>query len=573
MKILLTALNAKYIHTNLAVRYLKQMAKQAGFDVKIAEYTVNDLFDRILCNLYQEKPEILAFSCYLWNLPLVCRLCAELKKVLPATRIWVGGPEVSCRGRAFLEQNPAVELVMEGEGEIVFPHLLEAVKNRQPLNGVAGIWLWGPAGPQYSGDAAPVSMDELPFAYDDLDTLENRILYFESSRGCPFSCSYCLSSKGGARWMDPARACQYLAFFLKKRVRQVKFVDRTFNAKAAHCNTILDYLLKNDNGITNFHFEISADLLTDETIALIRQARPGLFQFEIGVQSANPETLRAIHRNSSLERLFKRTAQLKECGNCHLHLDLIAGLPFEGYDSFAHSYDSVFHAEPDMLQLGFLKVLGGSAMERDSLAYGILHQDQPPYEVLQTPWLTFEELIRLKGIDTLTDRYYNSGRFRTCLSWILSQEISPFRFFESFASYLNDKGLLDQKPGKFDDYRWLLQFYETYCGKERKDILAWRMRHDIFCRENAKGVPDFIPRSLLGPTRLEMERRWKDASWRMRVFPEFSGRMPPQEVHLEKYPFHIITGEEGSCTVLYDYRQRDLYGNARIVVLNDDHFA
>ena len=567
MKILLAALNAKYIHTNLAVRYLKQVALQSGFDAQIAEYTVNDSFDHILRRLYLEKPDILAFSCYLWNLPLARRLCAELKKVLPQTRIWAGGPEPACRGRLFLEENPAVELVMTGEGETVFPRLLEAVEKGTPLREVPGAWV-REAGALWDTGAAPaVSLDELPFAYDDLDALEGRILYFESSRGCPFSCSYCLSSKGGTRWMEPARACRFLSRFLEKKVRQVKFVDRTFNAKPPHCNAILTYLLEHDNGVTNFHFEISADLLTDETVALIQRARPGQFQFEIGVQSTNPETLRAIRRSSNLEKLFTRTAQLMANGNCHLHLDLIAGLPFEGYVSFSRSYDQVFAAKPDMLQLGFLKVLGGSAMEQDSKKFGILHQDAPPYEVLQTPWLSFDELIKLKGIDTLTERYYNSGRFRASLSWFLSQEISPFGFFEAFAAYLERECLLAVKPGKYEDYRQLLQFYEYRHGSARKQALAWRMRHDIICRENAKGIPDFIPHSLLGPARLEVERRWKEPSWRRLAFPEDSGATPPREVRLEGYPLDVSTGKQGACAILYDYRQRDLHGNARTVVL------
>ncbi len=398
MRVILAALNAKYIHTNLAVRSLRQCAKEAGFDVSIAEYTVNHSFDALLAALYREQPEIVAFSCYLWNVALVRRLCVELKKLLPAVRLWVGGPEVSFRGPSFLRENPAVELVMAGEGEVTFVRMLRQLHNGGSLSGVPGLWLRQERDTVFTGDAVLPALDALPFPYEDLDALTGRILYFETSRGCPFSCSYCLSSRGGVRLMSAEKACQSLDLFLENRVRQVKFVDRTFNCNRAHCDAILTHLLAHDNGVTNFHFEISADLLAETTLSLIRQARPGQFQFEIGVQSVNPKTIRAVRRGCDNQALFRKVERLRECGNCHLHLDLIAGLPYEDYASFGASFDRVYRAEPDMLQLGFLKVLSGSKMEEDCRTYQILFQSDPPYEVLRTPWLSYGGLLRLKGV-------------------------------------------------------------------------------------------------------------------------------------------------------------------------------
>lgn len=544
MKILLTAINAKYIHTNLALRSIRAYIGQYGFSAALSEYTINQPFDDILASIYLHAPDVVAFSCYLWNISLVRRLCAELKKLLPSLRIWLGGPEVSYNSSEFLRQNPTVDLILIGEGEETFRQLLRVLNEGGNPADVPGIAYRASGAICQTAPAKPMDLAALPFAYEDLIAVKNKILYFETSRGCPFHCSYCLSSlTPGVRFVPLTQACDFLHRFLQAGVRQVKFVDRTFNCNQVHADGILSYLIQNDNGITNFHFEIAADILADSTIALIQSARKGLFQFEVGIQSTSTHTLEAIHRSCDNRLVFQKVRQLLAPGNTHIHVDLIAGLPMENYQRFARSYDEVFALNADMLQLGFLKVLKGSTMETEGRRYGIVAQDQAPYEVLQTDVLPYGDLLRLKQIEVLNERLYNSGRFRASLSYLLNKTDSPFYFLEGFAAELSRLGRWENAWGKYDLYCYLYEYAQSIWPEERD--LIWYIRHDLFSRENAKGIPPPFNQSLYAcyHTAIEAYRRTEK---------EHSSILSKNS-HIEIYPFSPVTGEKGLCALLYQY--------------------
>lgn len=547
MKSLLIAVNAKYIHTNPAVRSLQKCAQQRGFSCEIAEFTINQRPGDLLAGIYRLRPDVAAFSCYIWNIEHILPLCRELKKVLPNLKIWLGGPEVSYHAEELL-QEPALDGILRGEGEETFPHLLQSLRDHRPLSDIEGIAFRDGDRIVDNGMSPPFDLAGMPFCYDDLDALENRILYFETSRGCPFSCSYCLSSEKGVRLMPTDLALEYLDRFLFKKVRQVKFVDRTFNCNPKHADAILSHLLDHDNGVTNFHFEISADILQDSTLELIRQAREGQFQFEVGVQSTNPETVRAIRRSCDNGRLFEKVRLLQKKRNAHVHLDLIAGLPFEDYRSFGRSYDKVFSLGPDMLQLGFLKVLKGSPMEADSKTYHILCQGRAPYEVLSTPWLSFDDILRLKHIDVLNDSYLNSGRFSCSLPFVLERFPSPFGFFEALSGFYEVNSLFDRNVGKLDGYLHLYQFYGERFGESQR--LRWLMKHDILSRERARGLPE-----LLNPS-LREYKAWTD---------ELLRDQDSKQVRAEVYPFSPSTGENNVTAVLYDYSMKNIINNIHFV--------
>ncbi len=573
MNPLLVAINAKYIHTNLAVRYLTERARKEGFPCEFAEYTINQPFDEILCGIYSHTPGIVVFSCYLWNIELVKQLCTELSKLLPHTRIWLGGPEVSYHSAQILKTIPQCELIMRGEGESTFPSLLHAVQEKNGFLEVTGI-TWRDAEDMIHENppALPFDLSQLPFAYQDLDELPNKIVYYESSRGCPYSCTYCLSSvEKGVRFVPAVRACQDLQRFLDAGVQQVKFVDRTFNCNKEHADTILKYLLEHDNGKTNFHFEISADILADSTIELVNQAREGLFQFEVGVQSTNPKTIKAIRRACDNEKLFEKVERLRASHNAHVHLDLIAGLPFEDYTSFGQSYDDVFSQHPDMLQLGFLKVLKGSAMEAESKQYGIVYQDRAPYEVLFTDFITYSQLRKLKQIDALNDSYLNSGRFRASLRFLLQQYSSPFHFFEELSEYYDQEGLFEKNVGKYDVYTHLYRFYQQRFGDSPE--LKWCMKHDIFARENARSLPSVLNNTLFPQYKERFDAFYENEAMIHKYLPEYCEEHPKRTqrlTHMEAYPFDIRTGEKHPIVLLYTYHAKDIAGNAHIIDVTEE---
>ena len=550
MNILLTAINAKYIHSNPAVYSLRAYACRYGGsryeeEIRIAEYTINQPVDEILMDIYERCPDILCISCYLWNISYVEQLIREIPKVLPETKIWLGGPEVSYNAREMLDGYPGLAGVMCGEGEQIFLELLET-------------YAAGNEPEEILTAREALDLSSIPFIYEHIEDFDNRIVYYESSRGCPFSCSYCLSSIDKClRFRDPDLVRRELQFFIDHEVPQVKFVDRTFNCRHDHAMAVWSYIKEHDRGITNFHFEVAADLLNDEEIALIRSMRPGLIQLEIGVQSTNPDTVREIRRRMDLAKVEKNVAAVREARNVHQHLDLIAGLPYEDYDSFARSFDRVYAMKPDQLQLGFLKVLKGSLMHEKTEEYGLVYQDRPPYEVLSTKWLSYSDVIRLKKIEEMVEVYYNSGQFRNTMEQLEQAYASSFEMYGALADYYEKNGLFRLSHSRIARYEILYHFIEETEGAER--IAGYRewLTLDLYLRDNVKNRPAFLGENRVKPDEAaafykaeEEERRYLSG------YESYDRRQMRKMTHLEKI------GEE---VLLFDYRKRNpLNGDAAI---------
>ena len=573
MKFLLTAINAKYIHSNLAVYSLRAAAlaaapasdKHEPFSVELAEFTINHRTEEILRDIFLRKPDVLLFSCYIWNIVYVRELAENCKKIMPEVPVWLGGPEVSYDAEKFLRENPAADGILCGEGEETFRLLAECYAAGQAdtehLAEIPGLVFREPvesaARPIRVNTPAPLpDLSALPFPYGELAEFENRIIYYESSRGCPFSCSYCLSSiEKSVRFRDIEKVCRELQFFLDRRVPQVKFVDRTFNCRKSHAMAVWSYILEHDNGITNFHFEIEAELLDEEELALLERMRPGLVQLEIGVQSANRETLKAVRRSTDLERLRRVVERIRDGKNIHQHLDLIAGLPFEDYESFGHSFDQVFALKPEQLQLGFLKVLKGAPMYEDARKYGIAYRSQPPYEVLFTPWLPFSDILRLKMIEEMVEIYYNSHQFGMTLGQLIPRFSSAFAFFEQLALYYerNQEG---QKSSRVRKYELLLGFASEHFPED-EDRYRELLTIDYYLRERAKARPSFAP----------------DPDPYKKTLREIRQRAPKQ-VHVEALSREnaaVLFGEQDLIYLIFDYEKRNpLTGDACLSVWREE---
>lgn len=539
MKILLTAINAKYIHSNLAVYSLRAYAQSRVTDpdteIALAEYTINQQTDDILMDIYRRKPDVLCFSCYIWNISFVRELIRDLVKILPKTAFWAGGPEVSYDAEKFLTEMPEMTGVMVGEGEKTFHDLLEFyIDGKDSLEEISGIAYRTGDKIIHNGWRELMDLSAIPFVYEHLEKFENRIIYYESSRGCPFSCSYCLSSiDKKLRFRDLELVKKELQFFLDHRVPQVKFVDRTFNCKHEHAMTIWKYILEHDNGVTNFHFEISADLLREEEMELMSQMRPGLIQLEIGVQSTNPETIRAIHRHMDLKKLEHCVNRVHSFRNIHQHLDLIAGLPYEDYDTFHQSFNDVYQMKPDQLQLGFLKVLKGSLMQKEAEVYGIVYKEKEPYEVLSTNWLTYGEVLKLKMVESMVEVYYNSGQFWHTLEYLVPLEKDAFTFYEKLGSFYEKKGYSEISHSRMRRYEILLEYL-----KEETDVpaevAAQKMLYDLYLREKLKKRPAFAPD----------QKQYETAVWNYRKNNQVS-----KTAHIEVF--------ENGTVILFDYEKRD----------------
>ena len=643
MRFLLCGINAKYIHSNLAIFSLKAYAdrkKIPGAEIILKEYTINNYVEDILQDLYEEKADVVIFSCYIWNISFVRELAAELKKVSPDVKIWAGGPEVSYAANKFLMENPAFDLIMQGEGEEVFSELIrltveekcrikdvykqsesekvlsgivekrysiegkQAVKeekdiedkhfagedNVYPTNYIdmsklqklQGIAVWDFSGEAALGNAESnignktkiintgfatlMDMDTIPFVYEDFHLFEHKILYYETSRGCPFCCSYCLSSVDKTvRFRSLPIVKKELDAFLEAKVPQVKFVDRTFNCNRQRAIDIWSYLVEHDNGITNFHFEISSDLLGEEELEPFAKMRPGLIQLEIGVQSTNGETVDAIHRHMDLEKLFHYVDRVHALGNIHQHLDLIAGLPYENYERFGVSFDDLYAHKPDQLQLGFLKVLKGTVMEEEVKKYNILYRNQPPYEVLGTKWLSYDEIILLKGVEELVELYYNSGQYTLTLKYAVPFFESPFRFYEMFSAWYRGKSYHKLNHNRLEKYNILREFLREHIDENEWDTLDEIMIYDMYLRENVKGRPAWAKDTA------QYKKEWK-ALYREqgeKLFPEdvqagiYDSKRAANQSHIEVFEIDIKKFEQSGQVekkqvfCLFDYSRRN----------------
>ncbi len=596
MKVLLAAINAKYIHSNLGIYSLKtygeKMLKEWGLaeevEISLAEYTINHQMEQILQDIYKRKPDVIGFSCYIWNISYVKMILADIKKVLPDVKIWAGGPEVSYHAEAFLKEEPAVDLVMMGEGEITFAHFLKALLEGEELKKVPGLMLRNDDGTfTDTGFRQVMDMSQIPFPYAfmDMKELEHRIIYYESSRGCPFSCAYCLSSiDKKLRFRSLDLVLPELEWFLQAKVPQVKFVDRTFNCKKSHAMAIWQYIRDHDNGITNFHFEIAADLLDKDELDLLSTMRPGLVQLEIGVQSTNEKTLETIRRKTDIGEIRQITAAINSWHNIHQHLDLIAGLPWEDIESFKKSFNDVYKMEPEQLQLGFLKVLKGSYMEELIPDCDLLYSTAPPYEVLQTKWLSYGDVLELKDIEEMTEVHYNSRQFTCTLKELEKEFNTPYEMFSFMAGYYNKNHLSGISHSRIARYEILWKMiqtkleksgkYETHKNCESHEIRGTEenagisgklelyrdlLMTDLYLRENVKSRPTFA-RDLSSSKDFVREFFQKEEKTpeHLSGYEGYDSRQMAKMAHLEPL-------RDGTY-LLFDYKKRDpLSNNARTV--------
>lgn len=552
MKILLVACNAKYIHSNLAVYDLQAYASDYADHIVLKEYTINQQKDDIMRDIYLEHPDVVCVSCYIWNLSFVKELMADLIKILPGADFWAGGPEVSYDAEKFLTENSEFKGVMVGEGEETFKELAGyyVEKNPQNLKDMTGICYRDGDQIIHNGWRQIMDLSSIPFIYKDLSEFKNRIIYYESSRGCPFSCSYCLSSiDKKLRFRDTETVKKELQFFIDNKVPQVKFVDRTFNCKHDHAMAIWKYINEHDNGVTNFHFEISADLLREEELQEMSTMRPGLIQLEIGVQSTNPDTIKAIHRTMDFEKLKGIVDRIHSFGNIHQHLDLIAGLPYEDYDSFRNSFNDVYALKPQQLQLGFLKVLKGSHMMEMCREYGIVYKTQEPYEVLSTKWLDYDHVLKLKTVENMVEVYYNSGQFQNTLEYLEKFFPDAFSIYERLGSFYMEKGYGDVSHTRMRRYEILLEFLEDML-EISVDQVKDQMVYDLYLRENLKSRPGFAR------DQKPFERQIWDFRKREKV---------AKNAHVEVFA-------DGKV-LLFDYADRDpLTNNAHVTDVTKDVF-
>lgn len=538
MNIVLTAINAKYIHSNLAVYSLRAYAKPYKDEIAIAEFTINQQTNDILMDLYKKKPDILCFSCYIWNLTYVETIIREIRKLMPEVPIWVGGPEVSYDAKDVLQRLPEVTGVMFGEGEETFLELMQHYHGQgKPLKEIDGIAYRGEQQEICENPWRPViDLSTVPFVYEDMNDFRNKIIYYESSRGCPFSCSYCLSSVDKClRFRDVELVKKELQFFIDEEVPQVKFVDRTFNCNHRHAMEIWKYLMEHDKGITNFHFEVAADLLNEEELQLIEQMRPGLIQLEIGVQSTNEKTIKEIRRTMKFSEVARIVQRINQKKNVHQHLDLIAGLPYEDLGSFKRSFNDVYSLHPEQLQLGFLKVLKGSHMEEQKDSYGLVYQSRPPYEVLYTNWLSYEDVLELKMMEEMVEVYYNSGQFFYTLRQLEKEFGTPYEMYFELGKYYETNNFHMMSHSRVKRYEILLDFIKELRTKNQ-DLYRELLVFDLYLRERVKSRPEFAGEYTVSK---EMKRE--------------QGKM----THIERFHYDVVGDcERKDCVILFDYENR-----------------
>lgn len=562
MKTVLVAINAKYIHSNLAVYSLRSYARTFGYEPELLEFTINQQKDQILKGIYEAKPDLLCFSCYIWNLSYAEEIIEDIKKILPKVTIWAGGPEVSYDAPKFLKRHPEVDGIMCAEGEKTLTELIsyyEVGKSQgKSLDGINGIVYQENKTIHQTPLRDIMNMDDLVFPYEDLKDFEHKIIYYESSRGCPFSCSYCLSSiDKKLRFRSFSLVEKELEFFLAHKVPQVKFVDRTFNCKKSHAMAIWTYIKEHDNGITNFHFEIAADLLTEDEIALIQTMRPGLIQLEIGVQSTNEKTLAEIHRKTDFEEITRKVKAVQRGENVHQHLDLIAGLPYENYESFGRSFNDVYALKPEQLQLGFLKVLKGSYMAEAAEGYGCVHKAKPPYEVLGTRWLSYEEILKLKGVEEMVEVYYNSGQFQKTIRAMEHLFETAFSMYEELADFYEKNGYNEVSHTRIRRYEILQEFLRE--KEANLEYFKQLMIFDLYARENMKTRPQWAnDLSAYKMQILDFYKKEEETPKLLTDYQSYQARQTIKMTHIEVFTYDVINEneEKGAYPVLFDYKKR-----------------
>lgn len=571
MKILLTTLNSKFIHSSLAIRYLKGVTREMKkVDVDLKEYTINMHQEDILVDLYKGNYDLIVFSTYIWNFNEITNLTKAIRKVAPNTKILLGGPEVSFQPENEMKKNPNIDYIIYGEGENTFKAFIEAFLNNRSFKDLKGL-VYRDSGSIIKNDERPLikNLDEIPFPYtNNLQDLNHRIIYYESTRGCPFNCSYCLSSTiKGVRYFSLARVKKDMDYFLNREVNQVKFVDRTFNVHKEHYFEIIKYLNQNDNGITNFHFEITASLLDQEVLDYLKNVRPGLFQLEVGVQTTNIESLTTINRGMNFSRIEETLESIVKLENVHSHLDLIAGLPHEDYKSFLNSFDDVYALNPNKLQLGFLKVLKGSEMKAKEEEYGLVYQDSPPYQIYYNKFISFDEMIILMGIEELLDVYYNSNYFKYSLDYVIKKRfIEPSKFYKAFYNYWCENKLFKTQHSKLKRYRILLDFYNEYF--ENDEIFNTILKYDYILNRNKKIDKLFKriqPKGFRNSCHEFLQKQENLVSY-LPQFKNKNAKYTIKRVHFEVFNFdikkfiasdyEIIIDEE--TTILFDYSRSSL---------------
>lgn len=617
MKILLIVINAKYIHSNPAVYSLRAYAgeKLAPY-IEIAEYTINNKKEEILADVFRKNPDVAAFSCYIWNWSMVSSILTELPKIMPGVHIWLGGPEVSYNPNELMEKNPMVSGIMLGEGEETFKELaghycskVDSSIEGKSLDKISGIvyrarihtqtnmpaqsgsvCIESEAALSQSQNAAyaeichtpirePMDISKLPFLYDKFNSFENRIIYYESSRGCPYRCSYCLSSiDKTVRLRDMEIVKNELQFFLDNKVKQVKFVDRTFNCNHAHAREIWEYLSEHDNGVTNFHFEIAADIISEEELEILSRLRPGLAQLEIGVQTVNTETLKEIRRTSDIDRLSSVVKRIIGNGNIHVHLDLIAGLPFEDYESFINSFNVVYAMKPHQLQLGFLKVLKGSYMYEKAADYCIQYTDEPPYEVLSTKWLPYEKLCILKQVEEMVELYYNSNQFTHTMPILQAVFPNAYTLYRELSGFYQKKGYSLMTPSRVYRYQILLDFAMSTVLSEDAEMIRQVLTFDLYLRENIKSRPDFAAdlthyKSLIR----DFYKKEEESRHFLPDYSTYDHAQLARLTHIEFFDYPVWEEDtalqmrklDTPMMVLFDYKNRNpLTHEARYIVID-----
>lgn len=560
MKAILAALNSKFIHSSLSIRYLRAYCKDL-LDIDIMEFTINQSLDYIAAEIYKAKADIVGFSTYIWNREETLRICEILKIVSPHTKILLGGPEVSFDSVEIMKNHPFVDFVISGEGEIPFREFLLATIEKKDYSNVPGLtYRSGERIIMNTPGSMVECLDDIPSPYMGYeDSLENRIVYYESSRGCPFNCQFCLSSTiKGVRYFSLHRVKKDLEFLIDRRVVQVKFVDRTFNANKKYAMEIMRFIMDKDPENMNFHFEVTAHLIDEEMLEFIKYAKPGLFQFEIGVQSTNEKTIEAVGRTTDFEKLKEVSKRIKSFGNIHQHLDLIAGLPYEGYESFKKSFNDVYEIGPEKIQLGFLKLLKGSGLREDKGKYGFKFLDIPPYEVLANDYISYEEMLKLKGIEDLVEKYYNEGYFRRTIEYIIEREYpSAFDFFEDMLGFWEEKGYNKVSHSRFNLYEILWQFVEEK-NLDKHGILNELIKFDFAFNNSNPNMPGFIKRKGVGFIQKNKHEILKDESLLREKLVHLMD-MPTKriinKVHIEYFDLDVLKFIENSYNLCEDIRK------------------